>query len=94
MSETVTTEKPQTPKAPMTAAELVDLRNRVLRGEAVDDAELKHALSSLAMSRGTATGTSAAKAGTTSAYQPSGSLADRFKAFQTKPPATPEPKTE
>ena len=73
------------PKPPMSAEQLVDLRARVLRGEAVSDDELRHALSSLAMARGTATATSTTgKSAKEPAYKPAGSLADRFKAFQSK----------
>ena len=73
------------PKAPMTAQQLVDLRARVLRGEAVSDEELRHALSSLAMQRGVASTPSATKADPKVAvYQPKGSLAERMAAFKAK----------
>lgn len=66
---------------PMSAEALVDLRRRVLANEPVSDDELRHALSSLAMARGTApTGAKAA----TAVYEPKGSIADRFAAFKAK----------
>lgn len=69
------------PQPPMSAEALVDLRRRVLANEPVSDDELRHALSSLAMARGTApTGAKAA----TAVYEPKGSIADRFAAFKAK----------
>lgn len=95
METPVQSQQPQTTKPPMTAQELVDLRARVLRGEAVTDEELRHALSSLAMARGTAAAAPSKGASSTPAYVPSGSLADRFAAFKNKKPdALPTPEAD
>lgn len=76
--------KPESPKPPLTAEQLVDLRARVLRGEEVSDEELKHALNSLAMSRGVAPAPGSGKEPKVAVYQPKGSLADRMAAFKAK----------
>lgn len=89
MDSNIAPQQPQqTAKPPMSADQLIDLRARVLRGEAVSDDELRHALSSLAMQRGTASASSP-KVGAAKdpAYKPTSSLADRFKAFQKKDPS-------
>lgn len=45
---------PQTPRTPMTPVQILDLRRRVLAGDAVSDEELRAALEDLARMRGTA----------------------------------------
>ncbi len=80
-SAAIATSAPPVSAAPMTAEALVDLRRRVLANEPVSDDELRHALSSLAMARGTApTGAKTA----TAVYEAKGSIADRFAAFKAK----------
>lgn len=74
-------------KPPMSAEQLIDLRARVLRGETVSDDELRHALSSLAMARGTGATAASQSSGKKVAavdYKPAGSVAERFAAFKAK----------
>jgi hypothetical protein len=75
MSE-VTTVRP-----PLSAVEIVNLQQRVLRGDEVSDEELRHALESLALARSNA-GARASSKTKEPIVKLEGSVAERFAAFK------------